>query len=70
METSEILNEINSMSISNRMYIIEMAIRSIRNAENVGNLTEAANLLYSDYSNDKNLTTFTDLDFEDFYETK
>lgn len=70
MNTSEIINEINRMPISKRMYVIEMAIHSIRKIENEDKLIEASNLLLSDYSNDKNLTAFTDLDFEDFYETK
>ncbi|TAG91274.1 MAG: hypothetical protein EAZ20_03405 [Bacteroidetes bacterium] len=30
----------------------------------------AANALYSDYKNDKELTAFTSLDFEHFYEAK
>jgi len=30
----------------------------------------AANALYEDYVNNKNLTAFTKLDFEHFYETK
>lgn len=30
----------------------------------------AANELYSDYVNDKELTAFTSLDFDNFYETK
>ena len=33
-------------------------------------LKEAAELLYEDYKNDKNLTEFTQLDAESFYETK
>jgi len=33
-------------------------------------LEEAAELLYEDYKNDKNLTVFTQLDGENFYEAK
>jgi hypothetical protein len=33
-------------------------------------MKKAANALFSDYSSDNELTTFTNLDFEDFYETK
>jgi hypothetical protein len=33
-------------------------------------LKEAAELLYEDYKNDKNLTEFTRLDGESFYEAK
>jgi len=33
-------------------------------------LVEAAELLYEDYKNDKNLTEFTQLDGENFYEAK
>jgi hypothetical protein len=33
-------------------------------------LEEAAEFLYEDYKNDENLTEFTQLDGEDFYEAK
>jgi hypothetical protein len=33
-------------------------------------LEEAAEFLYEDYKSDKNLTEFTQLDGEDFYEAK
>jgi len=33
-------------------------------------LEEAAEFLYENYKNDKNLTEFTQLDGEDFYEAK
>ena len=37
----------------------------------MGNQMEfAANELYNDYVNDKDLTAFTSLDLENFYETK
>jgi hypothetical protein len=37
---------------------------------NIYDMNYAANLLYSDYANDKELTAFTALDYENFYETK
>lgn len=33
-------------------------------------LEKAVEVLYNDYKNNKNLTAFTSLDYENFYETK
>lgn len=33
-------------------------------------MKKAADTLYTDYKSDKELTAFTNLDFEDFYETR
>ena len=58
------------MPISKRIYVAEKTIQSIRTQEDKSVMKEAADLLYSDYKTDKNLTAFTNLDFVDFYETK
>jgi hypothetical protein len=33
-------------------------------------MTQAAESLYQDYKNDKELTAFTDIDLDNFYETR
>lgn len=70
MRTSEILKEIQRLPISKRIYLIEKTIHSIRTQEEKLQMEKAAKLLYSDYETDNELTIFTNLDFEDFYETK
>jgi hypothetical protein len=52
------------------MLIVEKIIHSIREEGQKTILKEAADVLYSDYKNDKGLTDFTSLDYEEFYETK
>jgi len=38
--------------------------------EDEGQLSNAADQLYVDYISDKELTAFTNIDFEDFYEAR
>ena len=53
------------------MLIIENAMKSIREETAKGrSLQEEAKALLSDYKRDKELTVFTSLDSEDFYEAK
>lgn len=70
MRTNEILKEIKRLPVRKRIYLIEKAIHSIREQEEKDQMKKAVDKLYSDYKNDKELTTFTDIDFEDFYETR
>jgi hypothetical protein len=70
METLEILQEIQRLPLNKRFYVVEETIKSIKKEE-IGNQMElAAKELYNEYATDKNLTAFTSLDFEQFYETK
>ena len=70
METIEIIKEINRLSINERMLIIEKIVRSIRENETRNDMIIAAEALSDDYKNDKELTIFSQLDCEDFYETR
>jgi hypothetical protein len=69
METTAILNEIQRLPFSKQIYIAEWIIKSIRQKENKSQMEIAADKLYKDYLNDAELTVFTNLDFEHFYET-
>jgi hypothetical protein len=69
METIEIIQEIDQLPVRQRMLIVEKIIRSIREDEKTA-LEKAADYLYTDYKDDKNLTAFTVLDCENFYEPK
>lgn len=70
MRTDEIIKEIQQLPLQKRIYVIEEIIRSIRKQSEKNQMEIAAESLYEDYSTDKNLTAFTDIDFENFYETK
>ena len=69
MQAADIMHDISRLSISQRMLIVKHIIRSIRHDEQKP-LKKAAEHLYTDYLNDKELTIFTKLDCEDFYETR
>ena len=70
VSTTDLIKEIQRLPLSDRIYVIEKIIRSIRKQQDKIQMTRAAEDLHSDYVSDKELTAFTDLDFEDFYETK
>jgi hypothetical protein len=69
METLEIIRNVNRLPLSQQMLIVERIIHSIRKKEQPS-LETAAEYLYADYMTDENLTVFTQLDCEDFYETR
>jgi len=52
------------------MLIIERTLKTIRESETRKRMVKAAESLFEDYKNDKELIAFTQLDFEEFYETK
>lgn len=70
MRTSEIIKEIQRLPIQKRIFVIEKTIHSLRKQEDTNQLKKAADSLCSDYKSDKELITFTNLDFEDFYEIR
>lgn len=70
MRTNEILKQINKLPISKRKYVIEKTIQSITSLEVEKTMKEAAEILYDDYNTDRQLTVFTNIDFDNFYEAK
>ncbi|MBI4645122.1 MAG: hypothetical protein HY738_00655 [Bacteroidia bacterium] len=70
MSTTELLKAIENLPISKRIFLIEKAIHSIRQKEDNSQMKKAAECLYFDYKNNKELTIFTSIDFEDFYEIR
>ena len=69
METLEIIRNTKRLPLSQQMLIAERIIHSIRHREQ-SSMEAAAEHLYADYMTDKNLTVFTQLDCENFYETR
>ena len=70
MQSLEIIQEIQRLPLAKRFYVVEETIKSIKKEEMNNQMELAANELYSDYTNNKDLTAFTSLDFENFYEAK
>ena len=70
MRTDEIIKEIQKLPVQKRIYVIEKTIHSIQKQDDSNQLKKAADSLLIDYQSDKELTVFTGIDFEDFYETK
>lgn len=70
MEPIDLIEEIKRLPLIKRFYVVEETIKSIKKEEMSHQMERAANELYGDYVNDKELTPFTSLDFEHFYETR
>jgi len=69
MEVLEIINNVNRLPRSQQMLIAERIIHSIRQRKQPS-IETATERLYEDYMTDENLTVFTQLDFENFYEAR
>lgn len=71
MEIVQIIDEINRLPLTEKIRVVEIVLRNIRReTEKTPNLAEGANALKFDYENDAELTAFTALDAESFYEAK
>jgi hypothetical protein len=70
MQTEEIIQEIQSLPLSKKIHVVKETLKFIKKEEKRRQLEMAVNELSEDYSTDKELTAFTSLDFENFYETK
>lgn len=70
MRADELIREIQRLPIPKRIYVVEKTIHSIRKHEDNDQMKKAADALLSDYMSDKELTVFTNLDFDNFYETR
>ncbi|MBI5730473.1 MAG: hypothetical protein HY963_04980 [Ignavibacteriales bacterium] len=70
MKTTDIIKEITRLPIDKRIFIVERTLKSIREKEEKNKIEKAVNSLLNDYSTDKELTEFTDIDFEEFYEAR
>jgi TRAP-type C4-dicarboxylate transport system substrate-binding protein len=70
METKEIISEIEKLTVKDRLQIIEKTARTIQMDDDKEHMKNAADQLYDDYKDDAELTAFTDLDLDDFYEAR
>lgn len=69
MSTMEIIKEIEKLPVPERLFLIEQTLKKIRSAA-VYDQMLAAEDLADEYRTNKELTVFSNLDLEDFYETR
>ena len=69
MTTENIIRELDKLPLSEKLLVIEHTLKAIR-TEKQKSLNAAVDSLYGDYKNDKELTAFTQLDNEPFYEAR
>jgi hypothetical protein len=65
-----LIQEIKRLPIAKKFWVVEETIKSIKQEEISHHMALAANELYTDYAQDSELTAFTSLDLDNFYETK
>ena len=70
METREIIRAIKKLPIHKRILIIEQTLRTIREKDTAKRMKNAVDELYADYKETRELTAFTVLDCEKFYEAR
>jgi hypothetical protein len=70
MKTTELIKEIHNLPIQDQMFVIEKTLHLMRRMEDSSQLKNAADTLYNDYKSDTELTSFSVLDVENFYETR
>jgi len=69
INTTDIMHNISRLPILQRRLIVDRIIYSIQEEEQYS-LENAAARLYADYLTDRDLTVFTQLDCENFYEAR
>ncbi|MCU0320120.1 MAG: hypothetical protein MUE88_08580 [Flavobacteriales bacterium] len=70
MSTKELIEEIQRLPIAERIRILEATLRSLREKELKSTLSMAADALETEYRTNKELTAFTDIDLDAFYEAR
>jgi hypothetical protein len=70
MRTNDLIKEIEKLPVQKRIFVIEKSIQSLRKQEDVNQMEKASDVLLDVYKTDKELTAFTVIDFEDFYEAR
>lgn len=71
MTATQLLLEINRLPLPERLRLVELTIHSIRQKPaGQPSMAEAAQQLLADYQSDPELTAFTALDGESFYEAR
>ena len=69
-KVNDILKAIDALPLQDRILVAEKLLKSLRKEGGAKEIKRAARELLGDYKADKDLTSFTDLDMEDFYEPR
>jgi hypothetical protein len=69
MSVNELLHLINALPLNDRKALIEKALKALDEISDE-KMATAADLLLSEYTSNPELTTFTVLDQENFYEAR
>ena len=69
MTTALLVREISKLPLTERLLVVEKTLKSIRQDKQRG-LRQAVDALFPDYQTDPELTAFTGLDAEPFYEAR
>ena len=70
MGITEILNEINLLPLKEKIWLIQQTLKSLQDSSSKNELAIAADAMEEEYRTNKDLTAFTEIDFEDFYEAR
>ena len=70
MSTKEIISEIDKLPIQERLLLVVLTLKKIRSAAIYDQMSFAAEELANEYRTNKELTIFTQLDLENFYEAR
>lgn len=70
MQAINIIKEIQLLPLDKKFWIVEETLKAIKKEETNRLMELAVSELYADYATDNELTAFTELDLEHFYETK
>lgn len=69
MTVANVIRELERLPLKDKLFVVEQTLKSIR-IEKERSLNAAVESLFEDYKSDKELTLFTALDKEPFYETR
>lgn len=74
MQTTQIIQEISQLPVAEKLFVAEQIFKQLREENFKSNETEnrqnAAKMLLQDYKTDEDLTAFSAIDHDNFYETK
>ena len=70
MDTMALIREAKNLPLKDKILLIEETLRSIRLSTTSEQMNYAAESMIEEYNSNNELTAFTALDQEDFYETR
>jgi len=70
MSTTDILKEIDRLPFNEKLFVLEKTLKDILRYNYEQQMTIAAEAMENEYKTNPDLTAFSDLDMEDFYEAK